>query len=49
MDVLITILNDIWQGLLNFESGFIVMFLGIGAILVALIQQAVAIFGTDPA
>lgn len=43
MDVFMTILNDMWQGLLNFESGFIFAFLGVGAILVAVIQGIIAL------
>ena len=34
MDVIITILNDMWAGLLDFESGFIYAFLAVGAALV---------------
>lgn len=47
MDVIITILNDMWAGLLDFESGFIFAFLGVGAVLVTLIQAIIALL--DPA
>lgn len=42
MDVIITILNDMWANLLNFESGFIFLFMGIGAVLVTFIQMIIA-------
>lgn len=38
MDVLWTILRDMWQGLLNFETGFIFAFLGAGALLAAIVS-----------
>ena len=43
MDVFMTILNDMWQGILNFGAGFIFAFLGVGAILVAVIQGIIAL------
>ena len=43
MDVIITILNDMWAGLLDFESGFIFAFLGVGAVLVTLIQEIISL------
>ncbi len=42
MDVIITILNDMWAGLLDFEHGFVFAFLGVGAILVAIISGFVS-------
>ncbi len=42
MDVIITILNDMWANLLNFESGFIFLFMGIGVALVTFIQMIIA-------
>ena len=42
MDVIITILNDMWANLLNFESGFIFLFMGIGSVLVTFIQMIIA-------
>ncbi len=47
MDVIITILNDMWAGLLDFEHGFVFAFLGVGAVLVTLIQAIIALL--DPA
>ena len=42
MDVIMTILNDMWANLLNFESGFIFLFMGIGAVLLAIISGFVS-------
>ena len=42
MDVIITILNDMWANLLNFESGFIFLFMGIGEVLLAIISGFVS-------
>ncbi len=43
MDVILTILKDMWQGLLDFESGFIFAFLGVGTLLVAIITGLVGL------
>jgi hypothetical protein len=47
MDVIITILNDMWAGLLDYESGFIFAFLGVGAVLVTLIQAIITLLNTS--
>lgn len=46
MDVIITILNDMWAGLLDFEHGFVFAFLGVGAVLVTLIQAIITLLNT---
>ncbi|MFA5288862.1 MAG: hypothetical protein WC361_05930 [Bacteroidales bacterium] len=43
MDVFMTILKDMWQGLMDWEGGFVFAFLGIGAILVTVIQGIIAL------
>ncbi|HPW78590.1 MAG: hypothetical protein BWX62_00366 [Bacteroidetes bacterium ADurb.Bin037] len=41
LEVITAIWNDVWNGLLNMEGGFVIAFLGLGAVLLAIIVGAV--------
>lgn len=47
MDVFLTIIKDMWANLLDFETGWIFLFLGAGSILTAIITGLVALFSTE--
>ncbi len=47
MEFFTQVFADMWQNLLNFESGFITLFLGAGALLFTIVMSLVNAF-SDP-
>ncbi|MFA5769809.1 MAG: hypothetical protein WC871_09765 [Bacteroidales bacterium] len=47
VEIITAIFNDMWIGLQNFEGGFIIAFLGIGAILLSVISGIVGLLQQD--